>query len=316
MAAPLSAWLAEVPVASLKDLRLFKGVETHLLEALIARSATRSLVAGECLLSPAVINQYMYLVLEGRLRVHLGSPENPPIYLLGPGECSGEISFMDSERPSAHVIAEADTLVLCLHRDLVLELIERSSKAMHNLLGILCERMRRGNQLIVDTERNANVDTLTGLFNRRRLEQLFERESTRCAFNRQPLSLLMLDVDHFKRYNDTHGHLAGDYALCLVANTLRDQLRPKDSMARYGGEEFVILLPEIDRDEAIAIAERLRQSLAEIKDFYSPCGRLPGVTVSIGLAQMRRADSLDELVGRADKSLYQAKDAGRNRISG
>ncbi len=124
---------------------------------------------------------------------------------------------MDSERPSAHVIAEADTQVLCLHRDLVLELIERSSKAMHNLLGILCERMRRGNQLIVDTERNANVDTLTGLFNRRRLEQLFERESTRCAFNRQPLSLLMLDVDHFKRYNDTHGHLAGDYALCLVA---------------------------------------------------------------------------------------------------
>ena len=86
MAAPLSVWLAEVPVASLKDLRLFKGVENFLLEALIARSVTRSLVAGECLLSPAMTNQYMYLILEGRLRVHLGSPDNPPIYLLGPGE--------------------------------------------------------------------------------------------------------------------------------------------------------------------------------------------------------------------------------------
>jgi diguanylate cyclase (GGDEF)-like protein len=126
----------------------------------------------------------------------------------------------------------------------------------------------------------------------------------------------MLDVDHFKAYNDCHGHLAGDYALCLVSHTLRNQLRPKDSMARYGGEEFVILLPEIDGVEARCIGERLRSSLEQISSFYSPLGVLPGVTVSIGMAEMQPPDSLQGLIARADNALYQAKQDGRNRLNG
>jgi diguanylate cyclase (GGDEF)-like protein len=126
----------------------------------------------------------------------------------------------------------------------------------------------------------------------------------------------MLDVDHFKNYNDEHGHLAGDYALCLVAHTLRSQLRPKDSMARYGGEEFVILLPEIAIDEARRIGNRLRQSLEQVASFYSPVGVLPGVTVSLGLAEMDIQENLPSLILRADSALYQAKQKGRNCLCG
>jgi diguanylate cyclase (GGDEF)-like protein len=128
--------------------------------------------------------------------------------------------------------------------------------------------------------------------------------------------MLMLDVDHFKPYNDQHGHLAGDYALCLVAHTLRQQLRLKDSLARYGGEEFVILLPGIDDQEGRRIGQRLRESLEQVPSFYSPIGILPGVTASIGLAQMQSRDSLEGLIARADKALYQAKQQGRNCLCG
>ncbi|HEX5843917.1 MAG TPA: GGDEF domain-containing protein, partial [Pseudomonas sp.] len=172
------------------------------------------------------------------------------------------------------------------------------------------------NRMIINSQQHANIDTLTGAYNRRWLEHVFERESTRSAYNGHPLCILMLDVDHFKNYNDQHGHLAGDYALSLVAHTLRNQLRPKDSLTRYGGEEFIILLPEIAEEEARNIGERLRQALRKVSSFHSPIGVLPGVTVSIGLAQMRPKDSLQGLIARADSALYRAKQQGRDCLYG
>ncbi|WP_286776638.1 GGDEF domain-containing protein, partial [Pseudomonas sp. UBA800] len=138
----------------------------------------------------------------------------------------------------------------------------------------------------------------------------------RCALGGQPLSLLMLDVDRFKEYNDKLGHLAGDHALCLVVNTLGKLLRPADSLVRYGGEEFVVLLPEMTIGDARNVAERLRRSLEDVASFHSPIGLLPGVTISIGVAPMRLNDDLDSLINVADRALYRAKEQGRNRVCG
>lgn len=300
----------------LSRLRLFRNVAASNLEQLLKEFRACDLDTGEIVLSPFNRNQYLYLVLAGRLMVYLGSLENNPVSTVEVGECAGEISFIDNAPPSAYVVASEPTSVLRLHRQSLVDLFQRSPQVMQNLLELLCDRVRQGNRIILDTEQNAKIDTLTGLFNRRWLEHIYQRESARCAFNGQPLSMLMLDVDHFKGYNDRHGHLAGDYALCLVAHTLRNQLRPKDSMARYGGEEFVILLPEMNCREARAIGERLRSSLEQIPSFYSPLGVLPGVTVSIGLAEMCKPDSLQGLIARADSALYQAKQDGRNRLNG
>ncbi|MEK1906135.1 MAG: GGDEF domain-containing protein [Pseudomonas sp.] len=297
-------------------LRLFQNVAASSIDQLLREFRACELESGEVLLSPFNRNQYLYLLLEGELKVYLGSLENQPVSTLLSGECAGEISFIDNDHPSAYVVASQPSLVLRLHRESLVKLFNQSPQLMQNLLELLCDRVRQGNRIILDSEQNANVDTLTGCFNRRWLEHVFERESTRCAFNDHPLCMLMLDVDHFKPYNDQHGHLAGDYALCLVAHTLRNQLRPKDSMARYGGEEFVILLPEIDEVEGRSIGERLRQSLEQVSSFYSPVGVLPGVTVSIGLAQMQPKDSLEALIARADAALYSAKQQGRNRLFG
>ncbi|MHA6494164.1 GGDEF domain-containing protein [Pseudomonas borbori] len=307
-------WQADLQV--IRQMRLFRNVAPSNLNSLLREFRACDLDEGEILLSPFNRNQFLYLLLDGQLKVYLGSLDSQPVITLKPGDCTGEISFIDNERPSAYVVATEASSVLRLHRESLVGLLQQSPQVMQNLLGLLCERVRQGNQLIINSEQNANIDPLTGAFNRRWLEHVFERESTRCAFNQQPLCMLMLDVDHFKAYNDKHGHLAGDYALCLVAHTLRNQLRPKDSMARFGGEEFVILLPEMSDEEARSIGERLRNSLESVSSFYAPVGVLPGVTVSIGLSQMRPKDSLQSLIARADSALYKAKQQGRNRLCG
>ncbi|NQD92296.1 GGDEF domain-containing protein [Pseudomonas sp. CrR25] len=307
-------WQADL--LQLRQLRLFNNVAIGSLNQLLKEFRACDLEAGEILLSPFNRNQHLYLLLKGQLKVYLGSLDNQPVSTLRVGDCAGEISFIDNQHPSAYVVATEPSSVLRLHRESLIDLFQQSPQLMQNLLELLCERVRKGNRIILDSEQNANIDTLTGSFNRRWLEHVFERESTRCAFNGQPLCMLMLDVDHFKAYNDQHGHLAGDYALCLVAHTLRDQLRPKDSLSRFGGEEFVILLPEIDEIEARNIGERLRQSLQQIASFYSPVGVLPGVTVSIGLSLMRPKDNLQSLIARADNALYRAKQQGRNCLCG
>ncbi|VXC77715.1 Cyclic nucleotide-binding protein [Pseudomonas sp. 8Z] len=310
----LAHW--QVDLQQIKQLRLFNQVAVDNLDQLLKEFRAYDLEASEVLLSPFNRNQHLYLLISGRLRVYLGSLDNQAVSTLEVGDCAGEISFIDNERPSAYVVAEQPSTVLRLHRESLIELFHQSPQMMQNLLELLCERVRQGNRQILDSEQHANVDTLTGSFNRRWLEHVFARENARCAFSGQPLSLLMLDVDHFKRYNDQHGHLAGDYALCLVAHTLRNQLRPKDSLVRFGGEEFVIVLPELAAKEARGIGERLRKSLEQISTFYSPVGVLPGVTISLGLTQMQNSDSLQALIARADAALYQAKQQGRNRLCG
>jgi len=307
-------WQLDLP--SLRQLELLENVSDEVLQSVSGDLELCELDTGEILLSPFNPNAHLYLILEGQLKLYLGSLDNQSVISLLPGECAGEISVIDRQPPSAYIVAECRCRLLRLPRQALFGLISHSPQAMEKLLETLCGRVRRGNSIILDTEQNANVDTLTGLFNRRWLEHVYERESTRCAFNDQDLCMLMLDVDHFKAYNDKFGHLAGDYALCLVSHTLRNQLRPKDSMVRFGGEEFVILLPEMSRDEARGIGERLRQSLEQINTFYSPVGVLPGVTVSIGLGQMEAGDPLKSLISRADAALYQAKQQGRNRLCG
>lgn len=309
----LASWRVEMH--HLKKVRLLDHVDEFCLRLLQEVFEPGQVEPGEVLLSPLEHNQHMYLVLEGELAVHLDSLDGSPVRSIGPGDCAGEISFMDDLPPSAYVVALERSTLLRVHRR-SMQLLTRSPQLMQNLAELLCQRVRLSDRLIINSEQNANIDKLTGSFNRRWLEQIYFRERTRCALDGQPLSLLILDVDRFKEYNDRHGHLAGDHALCLVVNTLCKLLRPADSLVRYGGEEFVVLLPDMALGDARNVAERLRQSLDEIHYFESPIGTLPGVTISIGVAPMQANEDLDALIDAADQALYQAKEQGRNRVCG
>lgn len=159
------------------------------------------------------------------------------------------------------------------------------------------------------------TDDLTGLYNRRYFNQRFEREVQRAKRYRRPLSIMMVDIDYFKNYNDINGHLLGDDVLKKVAYLIESNLRKADIVARYGGEEFVILLPEIDKSHADQVAEKLRRTV-ELRHFpkeqYQPNKNL---TISLGLATLPDdSTNARELIEFADRALYRAKDEGRNRV--
>ena len=165
-------------------------------------------------------------------------------------------------------------------------------------------------RLFSQMQQQALTDGLTGCFNRRSFEMQLERDLRLATRMRQPVSLIMLDIDHFKRVNDTYGHDAGDAALRFLADVLRDELRGVDTAARYGGEEFAVILPQASLEGALIVAERLRSRLETTE--------VPGIghiTASFGLATFPlHANSRDGLVGSADRALYESKHAGRNRI--
>jgi diguanylate cyclase (GGDEF)-like protein/PAS domain S-box-containing protein len=171
-------------------------------------------------------------------------------------------------------------------------------------------------QLYQETQRLATQDPLTGCFNRRHFMILAKQELQRVARYGRPVSLMMLDIDHFKNFNDQHGHPAGDQLLCALVNRCQKILRNVDILARYGGEEFVILMPETDADAVFSTGERIRKEI-ENMEVLTP-QRSRSVTVSLGAASYdksgRHSLNVDVLIERADQALYEAKNAGRNCV--
>ncbi|RMD88310.1 MAG: GGDEF domain-containing protein, partial [Alphaproteobacteria bacterium] len=152
------------------------------------------------------------------------------------------------------------------------------------------------------------------LVNRREFERRLQLEAQAAAETGRPLSLVFLDVDHFKDFNDRHGHRIGDEVLKLVAGKLRNRVREKDLPARYGGEEFVALLPDTPLEDAAIVAERIRSALASSIVRHRSTGETYGtVTASFGIATYCPGEALEHFVHRADEALYRAKRDGRNR---
>jgi diguanylate cyclase (GGDEF)-like protein len=161
-------------------------------------------------------------------------------------------------------------------------------------------------------------DGLTGIANRRHFDVAMEKESRRAKRAGTPLSLLMLDIDSFKAYNDHYGHQQGDACLVRVATALASMLqRPLDLIARYGGEEFAVILPEMDAQQSVAMAESMRRKIASLNIAHDMAGHAEHVTISVGVATYASAaegDDIAALLGAADRALYAAKRAGRNCV--
>ncbi len=169
-------------------------------------------------------------------------------------------------------------------------------------------------RLRTELEKQAHTDFLTGLATRGFFLDLANSELARARRYAKPLSLLMLDVDHFKLFNDTHGHLAGDEALRCLSRICQDVLREVDIVGRFGGEEFAIFLPETSVDQAWEVAERLRGQVAQTPVIWLENKKL-AMTISVGVTELQPADTdLDHLFARADQALYEAKNKGRNQV--
>jgi diguanylate cyclase (GGDEF)-like protein len=164
--------------------------------------------------------------------------------------------------------------------------------------------------------RRTIVDALTDIHNKRFLTEHLERELARSTRFHRPLALVMFDIDHFKTINDQMGHLAGDFTLRELAACVKTAIRKEEEFARYGGDEFVVILPETTREGALIFAERIRSNVEQKRFIFED--KLYPVTVSVGVAVTGGEEKLSatELLARADAKLYEAKEAGRNRVAG
>lgn len=234
---------------------------------------------------------------EGSFRLNVSAGEDYPLTV--------EVSLMDC--PGGFLILGAVEEAHALR-------LQAERQMLTNQLATLARELARKNKELEAANRSiehiARTDALTGLSNRRTLDELLARELARANRQHQPLTLILADIDYFKRVNDIYGHVFGDQVLSALGRVFASQVRTYDIAARYGGEEFALLFPGTLCPEGIAIAERLRRQVAGIQ--------IPGgperITVSFGVATLMDNESAEAFVARTDAALYRAKNAGRNRV--
>ncbi|HKQ30627.1 MAG TPA: GGDEF domain-containing protein [Burkholderiales bacterium] len=306
----------------LAGLRLFAGADLDAVAEVMQECSMHVLREDEVLLAPGVVNKTLYLVLKGRLRVHLEGLESETVHHVETGDAVGEISLIDEKLTTAYVVADTATSVVAIDQNTFWALVNSSHAVARNMLLMLVERMRNGNAIVSEGmkmreeyRRQANVDELTGLRNGRALIDLLRRQMLRSSMGRKPFTLLMVDIDHLHGFNEEFGEAAGNNAVFATAQTLQDEIRPTDIATRVAGGKFAVLLPECDEVGAQIVAERLRQAVTEAVIVMADESILPSVTVSIGVAEMKVFEKAEQLIESADGALMRAKEKGCNTFS-
>jgi diguanylate cyclase (GGDEF)-like protein len=308
---------------TVRDLQLFAESDEPAVIEMLAGCEVVRVAKGGRVEDPFVAR--LYIVLSGALRVESDVPvgvHDGTDVIVHPGESVGEQSVLDDAQNLSTISAAEDSELLVLEPELVWRLIDESVVLPRNMLRLLSFRVRAANALLRKRQKLGEFyrqlslnDPLTGLYNRAWLNEMLAKLAARARQDGRALSIVMIDLDHFKKFNDTHGHLAGDTALCTAANVIRNALRPTDYAVRYGGEEMLVVLPEPTAQIAMSVAERLCKRIRAAIVFEDMRLPLPHITGSFGVATL--TPELDEttLVEAADAALYRAKEAGRDRIS-
>lgn len=312
---------AEALLAELANSELLRGVGRELLDSVVARCPLRSLPAGASLLEAGQTNTDLFLILRGELHVFLDEDRTAPVARLRAGDTVGELSAMDKKPASASVVVHTETLVLCIDESMFWHIVHASHGFAVRLMLTLAERLRANNttvqfnrDLCAHFEQVALSDALTGVHSRRWLDDTLPRLCDRHRYDHKPLCVAVVDVDHFKRINDSYGHATGDVVLVEIAKTMRQRLRPTDYVARYGGEEFVLIFPQTPLAGAIIAAERQREAVRATPQKTRDGVAIPSATISIGVAELQPNQDPTHLVQTADSALYRAKKNGRNRV--
>lgn len=255
----------------------------------------------------ALVTTCVVLVLAGLLSSWIASGVTGPVRQIG--QVVARIGEGDMNA-RAHVRTPAELVVLASGINAMAARVAVGQEQLRTQVELATQELRRQKEA---AEQAARIDPLTGLASRRAFTETADTEIQRALRYRLPLSLLMIDLDHFKAINDTHGHVTGDAVLASFAHTVAQQVREVDVVGRLGGEEFVVLLPNVPASEAAQVAERMRLAVADSELMVN--GQRLVYSASFGVAEFDpRELSLSSLLSRADEALYKAKRQGRNRV--
>jgi diguanylate cyclase (GGDEF)-like protein len=306
-----------------RELQLFRDCDHDALASLLADCAVVHLAAGELIADTA--HARLFVVLAGALAVAADTESgmaDGTVSRVLPGECVGEQSVLDDSTNLSAISAIVDSTLLVIDGELVWKLIDQSNGLARNLLKMLSFRIRAANALLRRRQKLGEFyrqlsmnDGLTGLYNRTWLSDMLPKMVATALRARAPLTLIMIDLDHFKKFNDTHGHLHGDDALRAASGVIGAALRPSDFAVRFGGEEMLVILPDTTELSGVMVAERLCARMREVVVFSDLRVPLPHVTASLGVALLTDAMDDSGLIAAADAALYRAKESGRNKVS-
>ncbi len=308
---------------SIANIQLFRTLDDPHLAQLLAPCPIIHVKAGQL-----VAAGHLLIVLRGALAASL---DGQPGVLEGnaskivAGESVGELTVLDEAAEALHVHALEDSELLQISSERLWQIIDSSNGVAKNLLRLLSFRIRSANaqvrrkQKVGEFYRQMSMnDGLTGLYNRAWLDSALPNLVQTAQEHNEALSLIMIDLDHFKKFNDSHGHQAGDQALRCAAQVLLAALRPTDFAVRYGGEELMVVLPNTRETVAVMVAQRLCARMQQVEVLVQEAGMmrpLPHITASFGVTSLGSTQSEADLVAKADGALYRAKHGGRNRVS-
>jgi len=306
----------------LVNLGLISPSEAGALQPLLAHCRRLEVAAGAVVLAGHSANHCAAILLAGRLAVQLHAGAGPEMGSVAVGELVGEVSALTGSPTSAWVIASEPSELLELERDTLLQLANRSHQFAVRMLRTVCERLYSSNLQALSSDdasqefrRKAFFDQLTGLKNRTWLSQHLPPLLAAQRERDEGLHLFMVDIDHFKRFNDTWGHAAGDQVLVAVGQALTSVIRPGDHVVRVGGEEILVLAGRLPTaTQAAAVGERLRQAVEQRQVALDGNDELLQVTISVGGARHQPGEPGEATLERADQALYRAKNGGRNRV--
>lgn len=308
-----------VSAHTIANLQLFREIDDPQLIRQLADCPVLSVPAGQ-----VITGNHLYIVLSGALIVGIddqASLQDGSANKILPGESVGELAVLDEVADALCVRTLEPSELLQIDSTRFWAIIDQSHGVARNMLRMLSFRIRAANaqlrrkQKVGEFYRQLSMnDGLTGLYNRAWLNASLPNMISQSHEQHAPLSIIMIDLDHFKQFNDEHGHVKGDEALKIAAEVLLAALRPSDFAARYGGEEMMVVLPGTRETPAVMVAQRLCARMQEAVVFDD--GRaLPHVTASFGVASLQPDQQDLDLIGQADAALYRAKQHGRNRVS-
>lgn len=306
-------------------LQLFRGVKQAAVEKALAPCPVMRVAAGKTVSESLRRGGNLFILLRGEISVAMdqeGGPEESATFSVLPGECFGELSVFDEQVGAPQFTARLESDLLVIEASRLWQIVDDLHGVARNLLHLLSFRIQAANARLRQRRKVGRfyqqlsmLDGLTGLYNRTWLNENLPLLVGHAGAPVRTLSAIMMDLDHFKRFNDENGHVAGDNALRTAARVLGEALRPTDYAVRYGGEEFIVILPGADQKTGVGVATRLCTRMRQAVVFEDMRVPLPHITGSFGVATLRAGQDAEALIASADEALYRAKQAGRNGVS-
>ena len=312
----------------LKGVDIFSSLDSEDLSRILPSFTVIDEEADHAIFREGDEGNEMYIVVSGAVATTVSLPDGKTfeIATFGPGDFFGEMSVFEQAPRSATCTTREHSRLLSLHEREFFKFLTQHSesaiKIMYRMLNITAGRLMNTGQFLTDmvqwgesARKRAITDEMTGLFNRRFLDDSIEAQFRIAQTEGRPMTVIMVDLDHFREINEAYGHNVGDEVILSVAPVFRNEMKSTDILARYGGDEFTFVCPDTDTDDAMKRARAICEQVRKLPLLEKWDGELKQVTTSQGLATFpRHAADLKTLREMADQALYRAKEQGRDRV--